>query len=781
VLSLKKNGQIYNARLLSVYVKLLRDKYPDVEIGAILTFAGIEPYEIQDEGCWFTQEQVDRFYEKAAQLSGSKSIAREAGRLAGSPGTIGALRQHTFGMLGPSLVFKIIDRLSKNLTRSSDYRSRKIKHNQFELIVRPYEGVEEKAFQCENRIGFFEAIVEGFNLGWPRIEHPECLFQGGDCCRYLITWKRTLSNVFSNIRNLFLAFLILSLVVGFSVLPEATALYSSGILLLLFLTVGLMTEFTRRQEMTRSMANLWNSSERLTHLIDSSSRNVQMVNEVGQALVNKSSVEDVLQVVSRVMESGLDFDCGAILLSNQEETRLEVRTAFGFSQKDMQILRHTGFSLDNLNSQGPFVQAFNQKKPIIIDSTSEIKEKLSEKSRLLVEMLNIHSFLCCPIVVDNAALGVIAVTNKTTKRPLTRSDVNLLQGIAPAIGVALQNAGLIEELRISFERTLKVLADSIDARDYLTAGHSEVVTEYAAGIAKELGQSEEDIQVIRIASLLHDYGKIGVPDAILKKNGSLTPEERDIINTHPARTQQILSQVPFRGVHTLIPQIAGAHHERWDGTGYPMGLKGEEIPLGARILAVADFFEATTAKRHYRDPIPVMTVVGLLRESSGSHFDPRVVTAFLIYLKNRNFILVTPGTNDDTFGTTSGSRRNPPRVEYRTQISARQGQCIFSGDTLNIGDKGVFIVSTDAVQDKKPIILTLAFPGRDDYVKVMGEVVWVNQKSNPVSLNHPAGYAVCFRDVPEQVKTCLAKLIHQQAPPASQANKEKEEVPIERS
>jgi HD-GYP domain-containing protein (c-di-GMP phosphodiesterase class II) len=781
VLSLSKDTPLYNSRLLSVYLKLLRDKYPEVEIGSILTFAGIEPYEVRDEGCWFTQEQVDRFYEKAAQLSGNKNIAREAGRLAASPGTIGALRQHTFGLLSPSFAFKVIDRLSKNLTRSSDYRSRKIRNNQVELIVKPYAGVEEKIFQCENRIGFFEAIVVGFQLGLPRVEHPECLFKGGARCRYLITWKRTLSNIFGNIRNLSLALLALSLGPGLFIFPSSTFLFSSGSLLVLFLTLSLLTEFIRRQEMTRSMENLWDSSERLTHLIDSSSRNVQLVNEVGQALVHKKSVEDVLHAVSQVMESGLDFDCGAILLANTEQTRLEVRSAFGYSFKEINRLTQAGFSLDKPDSQGPFVQAFYQKKPFIIDDTGDIKEKLSAKSRLLVEMLNVHSFLCCPIVVDNQALGVIAVTNQTTKRPLTRSDVNLLQGITPTIGVALQNAGLIEKLNHSFERTLKVLADSIDARDYLTAGHSEVVTEYAAGIAKEMGQSEEYIQMIRIASLLHDYGKIGVPDAILKKNGSLTPEERDIINTHPARTQQILNQVLFRGIHTQIPQITGAHHERWDGAGYPSGLKQEEIPLGARILAVADFFEATTAKRHYREPIPVPTVLGLLRESSGTHFDPRVVKAFLTYLENREFALIRSGARAYAFGTSSGSRRQSPRAEYRTQVSARQGRCILSGDTLNIGAKGVFIVSEDKAQDKTLIILTFTFPGKETYLQVLGRVAWINAQNNPVSSNHPQGFAVCFQELPEQALAAINQFIRQQIVPVSRGRNRKEERPLEQS
>lgn len=209
-----------------------------------------------------------------------------------------------------------------------------------------------------------------------------------------------------------------------------------------------------------------------------------------------------------------------------------------------------------------------------------------------------------------------------------------------------------------------------------------------------MNMSDEYIQMIRIAGLLHDYGKIGIPDSILKKNGRLTPEERDIINTHPVRTQQILSQVPFRGLHKKIPKIAGTHHERWDGAGYPQGLKGECIPLGARILAVADFFEAITAKRHYREPMPLEKALSILHESSGSHFDPRVVSTFLEYLEERNFELVKPRSQHYNYETNHDSRRKHPRVEYRTQVSIRRGNSILSGDIINIGANGAFITSS---------------------------------------------------------------------------------------
>jgi len=766
-----KENPLYNSRLLSVYMKLLRDKYPDVSISKILAYAGIEPYEITDEGYWLTQTQVDRFYEKAVQLTGNKSIAREAGRLAVSPGTVGAMSQHTFGLLGPSLAFKVINRLSKNLTRSSDYQSKTLKHNQVEVTVKPYADTEEKVFQCENRMGFFEAVVVGFRLGLPHIEHPECYFKGGDCCRYIITWKRTLANLFSLVRNITLVLFVFSLVAGYFILSPPVFLPTILSTLFVCLVMSLVTEFAQRQEMTRSMENLWDGSERLTHLIDSSSRNVQLVNEIGQALVKKASVEDVLSTVSEVMDAGLDFDCGTILLTNPEKTRLEVRTAFGYSDDEINLLMATVFSLNNPGSQGPFIQAYHQKKPFIIDCTNEIQDNLSERSRELIKALGVNSFLCCPILVENEALGLIAVTNQHTKRPLVRSDVNLLQAIAPVIGVALQNAGLIEQLQNSFQKTLQVLASSIDARDNLTSGHSEVVTEYAAGIAEEMNHSEEFVGMIKVASLLHDYGKIGIPDSILKKNGRLSAEERDIINTHPARTKQILSQVPFQGIHRQIPEISGAHHERWDGDGYPEGLKGEEIPLGARILAVADFFEAITAKRHYRDPMPLEVALNLMRDSSGSHFDPKVVAAFMVFLEKRNFQLIRSKAQESEPDSSLGSRRRSPRAEYRTQVSIRQGQRVICGDSINISTKGIYLACSDFIAENEPVILTLAFPGAEEYTQVVGVISWINDSSNFISSKYPVGFTVSFKELPEQAKALINQFIRQQLSQVTRHNR----------
>jgi len=204
-------------------------------------------------------------------------------------------------------------------------------------------------------------------------------------------------------------------------------------------------------------------------------------------------------------------------------------------------------------------------------------------------------------------------------------------GIAPEIGISIHNANLIMARKRQFDSILKTLAASIDARDFLTAGHSEKVTEYAAGICKELGMSEQECEVIRVASLLHDYGKIGIKDSILKKKGTLTPAEYAEIQTHSEKTKVILMQIGFEGIYKDVPHIAGCHHEKVDGSGYPQGLKGDDIPIGSRIIAVADFFEAVTAKRHYREPLPERIAIQMLNEERDIHYDGQVIDAFLRY------------------------------------------------------------------------------------------------------------------------------------------------------
>ncbi len=211
-----------------------------------------------------------------------------------------------------------------------------------------------------------------------------------------------------------------------------------------------------------------------------------------------------------------------------------------------------------------------------------------------------RSVLCVPITNRTGdRIGVVQVINKMDGRGFDSGDVDLLMSLASAAGVALENSFLMEELEVSFEGAMRTLAATVDARHPLTAGHSQRVTEYSLRIAQEMNLSEDEQVVIKYAGLLHDIGKIGIKDAVLLKNGQFTPEERADMNNHPAKTRGILEKFHFPKRLREVPVIAAYHHEKVDGSGYPYGLSGEDIPLYSKILTVADVFDALTSRRDY--------------------------------------------------------------------------------------------------------------------------------------------------------------------------------------
>ena len=625
---------LYNSRIIGTYIKLIGNKYSYINISELLEYAGMTLYEVEDPGHWFTQKQVDLFYERLVKLTGNAGIAREAGLYSASPEAIGSIRQHVLGMIGPQRVCEMIGRATANITRSSRYESHKIASNKIEITVTPRNGVEEKPFQCENRIGFFEAIFKVFDSKLPKIEHPECMFTGGDVCRYVISWETQFSTIWRRVCNYIASLTFILFLVAAIILPLEQIFRFSSVAMLVVLLLALLTmvgERLEKNEMRESLSNLNDSTDQLLEQIEINYNNARLINEIGQAISMHTEMEDILAKVIQIAENRLDFDRGLILLANKEKTMLEFRAGFGYRDDKLEVLKNASFHLNRSESKGIFVVSFREQKPYLINDIDTIGNMLSMRSLQFAKKLGSRSFICCPIVCDGEPLGILAVDNLKTKRPLLQSDMNLLMGIAPVIGVSIRNAELLQARTEQMNSILEVMAASIDARDPMTAGHSKKVKEYALGICEELGLSSDYSEVVGVAASLHDYGKIGVPDSLLKKEGKLTAEEYEVIKTHAEKTRKILSQMKFEGMFRQVPEIAGAHHEKLDGSGYPLGLKGDEIPLGAQIIAVADFFEAITANRHYRNPMPVDRAFRLLKEEAGIHFRQKIIDAFTRY------------------------------------------------------------------------------------------------------------------------------------------------------
>lgn len=243
-----------------------------------------------------------------------------------------------------------------------------------------------------------------------------------------------------------------------------------------------------------------------------------------------------------------------------------------------------------------------------------------------------RNVLCVPMEDPGGErLGVFQCLNRAEGN-FTQDDVTFLQAIASQAAIYIQNARLLQARKRMFDSLVDTLAETIESRDPLTAGHSRNVMAYAVGTAKKLGLSPEDVEVIRYAALLHDYGKIGLPDDILRKPTTLTPAEYEVIKKHVFYTQQILARIHFEERLKEVPKVAAHHHERLDGSGYPEALSGDDISLGGKIIAVADAFDAMTSRRHYRGPMTVPQAVDVIAEGAGSQYDAEIVKALKRFL-----------------------------------------------------------------------------------------------------------------------------------------------------
>ncbi|OQX96669.1 hypothetical protein B6I21_00340 [candidate division KSB1 bacterium 4572_119] len=227
----------------------------------------------------------------------------------------------------------------------------------------------------------------------------------------------------------------------------------------------------------------------------------------------------------------------------------------------------------------------------------------------------------------NEIIGVFQVLNKYDNS-FTKEDEGLLDVISTIASTQLENAQLYEEQKKTLESFVETLASTIDARDTLTAGHSKRIAEYSLEIAEIINLPQKRRELLRYAALLHDYGKIAIRGDVLYKKGSLTIEEYCKIQEHPAITKSILEKINFSRDFSELPEIAGAHHEKLNGTGYPEGLTEDEIPFEAKILSIVDVFDAMTSRRPYRDRMEFENVVNSIESNLGTHLDRDLFNAF---------------------------------------------------------------------------------------------------------------------------------------------------------
>jgi HD-GYP domain-containing protein (c-di-GMP phosphodiesterase class II) len=348
--------------------------------------------------------------------------------------------------------------------------------------------------------------------------------------------------------------------------------------------------------------------------IDEHQRLMVLLN-VTHEISKEIQLDRLLLIIMDEVRKALTADRCTVFLLDEEKNELWSKVAHGEKEirfpAKLGIAGHVASTGEILNIKDAYSDArFNQ----------EIDRQTGYRTR------NMLTFPMCNKLGE--VIGVFQVLNKRMGS-FNNHDEELLSAISSIATTQIENAQLYEQQRKTFNSFVETLASTIDARDPLTAGHSKRIALYAQELAKIVNLRPERREVLRYASLLHDYGKISLSDAILKNNRRLTEEQYSQMRSHPAITRTILEKIYLPKTLKDLPLIAGAHHEKVDGSGYPDGLTYDEIPLEARILAVVDAFDAMTSIRRYSDRIiDFEKVIRTLENDSGTHFDRFFVEAF---------------------------------------------------------------------------------------------------------------------------------------------------------
>ncbi len=333
-----------------------------------------------------------------------------------------------------------------------------------------------------------------------------------------------------------------------------------------------------------------------------------------------NSTLDQREVRARAMEAAtslMDAEVGSLLLVDEKTNELFFEVALGEKGAQLKQIR-----LKMGEGIAGWVAAND--RPALVNDV-EHDPRYFKKAGTITKFVT-RNMACVPVRSRGKVIGVLQAINKKNNGLFTQEDLDNCWTLSNQVAVALENANLYEELKETFMNTAEALAAAVEKKDPYTGGHIKRVVEYSVAIARHLPMSVPDVEQLKLSAVLHDIGKIGIRDSVLLKQGGLTPEELTIMREHPLVGAEILSHIEKM---KEVSRVMRAHHEKWDGSGYPDRLKAEAIPLPSRIISVADTLDAITTDRPYRKAASIDAASAEIKRFSGKEFDPVVVDAFL--------------------------------------------------------------------------------------------------------------------------------------------------------
>lgn len=382
-----------------------------------------------------------------------------------------------------------------------------------------------------------------------------------------------------------------------------------------YLNITLEERIEEIEEANYKIADLASDLEDKNTTLEQAVSRLSALYKMGLAINSTMDLGKLFELLIRKTMDTLNARHGYILLLDKEAWALKIGAIIGVPD-DIDTTKNIP-----LKRGGVSHWVIDNHQPLLIQNMDDARD-FSRVSRLGFTR---ESVICAPLTAKDEVIGTITMANKLDETPFCAEDLELLSTIAAQASVAIKNARLYEEQQSTYLNTVQALVSAIEASDAYTRGHSERVTRYSLALARHIGLSADSVKKLEQAAILHDIGKIGVDIALLHKKGKLSLEDIDILHQHPAIGVRILEPIHFlNNVLKIIEQ----HHERYDGKGYPHGIDGKDQLIEARILAVADTYDAITSDRPYRKALSHEIALQEIADHAGTQFDPEVAEAF---------------------------------------------------------------------------------------------------------------------------------------------------------
>ncbi len=497
---MEKDAPLYSSRITRSYLDYLSLHHPDCDIDEMLTYAGIARWEAEDPVHWLTQQQVDRFHDIMVEKTGNENISRDVGRNAAWSDSMGIAKQYVLGMMTPASVYLLFGRLASLFTRGTRIKSRKQGPRLVEVIAIPEPGVHEKPFQCQNRLGNLEAVTLPFSNRLAEVEHPECIHEGGEVCRYLVQIPKANYLIWRQVRNI-------AGLAAFPVLPALVLSMPPSLWVPLALAGGLLiTVFAwtaERLEKKTLARNLQVQGEAARGRIDEMkirATNAQLVQEIGAAASSIRDEMGLIRAVLGAMEKRLNFERAMILLVREGETVLSYAGGYGYGEDEEAMLSGLSIPLKEAPSVESASADIRDRSPIRLNTPGIMAQRLSPELVDLLARLGINDCILAPLVYELDTLGMLIFHHASHVWPLTRSDMTLIEGVASHTAVSIANARSYRKLEVS-EKNFRELVQG--ANSVILRCDPQGRVTFINRFARELfGLSEEEIMGKHVAGTI---------------------------------------------------------------------------------------------------------------------------------------------------------------------------------------------------------------------------------------------------------------------------------------